>query len=62
MTKFTKIWIDRDFYYTLKDLLTSDLTIGEEATLFDVNEMLKVWVLQIACKKNINQTWDKLEW
>ena len=35
----------------MQDLITSDLLIGEEATLFEINEMLKTWVLQITCQK-----------
>ena len=38
------------------------MSIGEEATLFEINEMLKTWALKMAYQKNINQTWDKPEW
>ena len=37
ITEFTKMWINRDFYYILQDLITSDLPIGEEAKLFEIN-------------------------
>ena len=36
--------------------------MGEEITLFEINEALETWVLQMAYQKNINQIWDKPEW
>ena len=43
-------------------MITSNLPIGKESTLFEINELLKTWALQMAHQKNINQTWDKTEW
>ena len=36
--------------------------MGEEITLFEINEALETWVLQMAYQKYINKIRDKLEW